>query len=445
MAPNPLIVKSVEQLSYRVTVGDVAAQAGLEINLAQQGLLALASDAGGHLQVADSGEIVYLFPKNFRTILRNKFWRLRLKEWWEKVWNVLFYLIRISFGIILIISIVLMAIAIAVIVIAISSSRDSEGNSGGGSSRSSSGGGGIFFFPYFWSGTDIFWLFNPSYDHNRSQKRKRSASGTSGEQNQMNFLEAIFSFLFGDGNPNADLEERRWQEIGSVIRNNSGAVVAQQIAPYLDNIEGGSSEDEDYMLPVLARFNGYPEVSPEGEIIYYFPELQVTAKQRRRQSVQAYFKEQLWRFSQAGSGQIMLAIGLGAANFILALVLGSLLQGDVAAQLGGLVAFVDSIYWLLLAYGTAFLGIPLIRYFWIQLKNSQIEAGNQKRAERAVALNQADQSLRQKIAYARQFADQKVIGDQDITYSTETDLLDQELKSSDKIDQEWQRRLESGS
>ena len=445
MAPNPLIVKSVEQLSYRVTVGDVAAQAGLEINLAQQGLLALASDAGGHLQVADSGEIVYLFPKNFRAILRNKFWRLRLKEWWEKVWNVLFYLIRISFGIILIISIVLMAIAIAVIVIAISSSRDSEGNSGGGSSRSSSGGGGIFFFPYFWSGTDIFWLFNPSYDYNRYQQRKRSASGTSGEQNQMNFLEAIFSFLFGDGNPNADLEERRWQEIGSVIRNNSGAVVAQQIAPYLDNIEAGSSEDEDYMLPVLARFNGYPEVSPEGEIIYYFPELQVTAKQRRRQSVQAYLKEQLWRFSQAGSGQIMLAIGLGAANFILALVLGSLLQGDVAAQLGGLVAFVDSIYWLLLAYGTAFLGIPLIRYFWIQLKNSQIEAGNQKRAERAVALNQADESLRQKIAYARQFADQKVIGDRDITYSTETDLLDQELKGSDKIDEEWQRRLESGS
>ena len=55
MTPDPRIMKAVEQLGYRVTVGDVAAQAGLTINLAEQGLLALASNAGGHLQVAESG------------------------------------------------------------------------------------------------------------------------------------------------------------------------------------------------------------------------------------------------------------------------------------------------------------------------------------------------------------------------------------------------------
>lgn len=444
MAPNPLIVKSVEQLGYRVTVGDVAAAAGLNINLAQQGLLALASDAGGHLQVADSGEIVYLFPQHFRAILRNKFWRLRLKEWWEKVWNILFYLIRISFGIILIVSIAIMAIAIFVLVIAITSSRDGEGNSGGGSSRSSSHGGGMFFFPFFWS-SDIFWLFNFDYDYNQSQRRKQSVAKTSEQGKKMNFLEGVFSFLFGDGNPNFDLEERRWQEIGSVIRNSGGAVVAQQIAPYLDNITAFNREDEDYMLPVLARFNGYPEVSPEGEIIYYFPELQVTATQREKQTIVSYLREHLWRFSQAGSGQIMLAIGLGAANLILALVLGSLLQDEVASQLGGLVAFVDSIYWLLLAYGTAFLTIPLIRYFWIQGKNRQIEGRNQQRQNRALELERADDTLVKKIDYARQFAAEKAIGEEDIVYTTEQDLLEQEIEHSDRIDREWQERLESGS
>ncbi|NEQ69852.1 MAG: hypothetical protein F6K21_31040, partial [Symploca sp. SIO2D2] len=88
MAPDPQIMKAVEQLGYRVTVGDVSTQAGLNINLAQQGLLALASDAGGHLQVAESGEIAYLFPKNFRSVLRNKFLRLQLQEWWDKIWGV---------------------------------------------------------------------------------------------------------------------------------------------------------------------------------------------------------------------------------------------------------------------------------------------------------------------------------------------------------------------
>jgi hypothetical protein len=262
----------------------------------------------------------------------------------------------------------------------------------------------------------------------------------------MNFLEAVFSFLFGDGNPNADLEERRWQEIGSVIRNSGGAVAAEQIAPYLDNIgEGEKRESEDYMLPVLTRFNGLPEVSPDGDIVYHFPELQATAREQNPQTVAAYLREKLWRFSKADSGQNMLSIGLGAMNLVGALMLGSLLKGGIAAQLGGWVAFVQSIYWILLVYGIGFLTIPLIRYFWIQWKNSKIEARNQKRQEEAIALSQADASLQKKIAYAQQFAAQNVIKEEDLVYTSESDLLDQQIEQSAQIDAEWRRRLESGS
>jgi hypothetical protein len=443
MNPNPLIMKSVEQLNYRMTVGDVAAQAGLEINQAQQGLLALASEAGGHLQVADTGDIVFLFPKNFRAILRNKYWRLQLQEWWEKVWKVLFYLIRISFGIILVLSIILMIITIIVIIVALNS-RDSNSGGGGSSSSSSSssrrsGGMNFFIHPFFWS--DLFSIFDPGYNKRRQKKRQESV-----DRSEMNFLEAIYSFLFGDGDPNANLEERRWQEIGTVITNNGGAVIAQQIAPYLDNISpqqvSSDDDDEDYMLPVLIRFNGYPEVSPEGGLIYYFPELQVSARKRKQQPVSPYLQENWWRFSQASSGQVLGAIGLGSLNFILALVLGSLLQDEVVAELGGLVLFVDSIYWLLLGYGTVFLTIPLLRYFWIQWKNKKIESRNVYRQNVANILHEKANELSQKINYARNFAAEKVITKDDITYSTETDLIDQELDNSDRIDQEWRRRLE---
>lgn len=431
-----MIMQAVERLDYRVTVGDVAAQAGLELNLAQRELLALASEAGGHLQVAESGEIAYLFPRNFRAVLRNKFLQLRLKEWWEKIWRVLFYLIRISFGIVLIASILLIVGAIIIILIAANSSRD-------GNDRDNQSGGGMMFLPNFWFGPNLFWFFDPDpYGRRYPRHRDRQSS----QANQMNFLEAIFSFLFGDGNPNADLEERRWRAIGAVIRNNSGAVAAEQIAPYLD-IPGREAVDEDYMLPVLTRFNGQPEVSPEGEIVYHFPELQSTAAQRQPQSVSAYLRELPWRFSQASSGQIMLAIGLGSVNLIAALVLRSLLgDGAIAAQLGGLVAFVQSIFWLLLAYGTAFLAIPLGRYFWIQWRNGQIEARNQQRQDRAVRLNQANAALQHKIAYARQFAAETIVSEEDLAYTTEKSLLDQESERSEAIDAEWQRRLDqSGS
>ncbi len=370
MTPQPEIMKSGEQLGYRVTVGDVAAQAGLNINLAQQGLLALASDSSGHLQVAESGEIIYLFPENFRTILRNKYWKIQLKETWEKFWKILFYLIRISFGIILIASIILMLIAITVIIIGINSSREDNNNSSS-SSGGSYRGGGIFFFPNF---SDLFFIFYPDYSYNRYGHSSTSRSQGSRNSNEMNFLEAIFSFLFGDGDPNYNLEERRWQAISTVIRNNKGSIIAEQVAPYLDNIDPYNQENEDYILPVLTRFNGTPEVSPEGELIYYFPELQVTVQETNKKSIASYLREKLYKFSEASSSQTMLAIGLGAFNFILALVLGSFLKDpSLVEQFGGFIAFINSIYWLLLGYGMAFLGVPLIRYFVVQWKNSNIE------------------------------------------------------------------------
>ncbi|MBW4468994.1 MAG: hypothetical protein KME45_01155 [Stenomitos rutilans HA7619-LM2] len=435
MAPNPTIMQAVERLDYRVTVGDVASQAGLNVNVAQQGLLALASEAGGHLQVAESGEVVYLFPQNFRAVLRQKYLRLQLQEWWNKVWKVLFYLIRLSFGVVLMVSIALILLTIAFIVAAASAGRD-------GDDRQNSG--GDIWMPNLWFGPDFFWFFSPNYyDQPQRATLRRSRYD---EKPQLNFLEAIFSFLFGDGNPNTDLEERRWQAIGTVIRNERGAVVAEQIAPYLDNIgQGYSREYEEYMLPVLTRFNGQPEVSPEGDMVYHFPELQATATQTHPKPVSAYFQEFPWRFSQASSGQVMLAIGLGGVNLVGALALGKLLAGGAAAAaLGGLVAFVQSIYWLLLGYGSAFLAVPLVRYFWIQWRNSKIAARNEARQEYAVQLNRANAKLQGKMAYAQQFATEMVIGTDDLAYTTERDLLEQDVEQTDKIDAEWQRRLNQG-
>jgi hypothetical protein len=279
---NTSVMRAVEQLDYRVTVGDVSSKAGIDLNTAERGLLALASEAGGNLQVAESGEIAYLFPKNFRGVLRNKYWRLRWQEWWQKIWSVLFYLIRISFGILLLASIVLIAITIIILLVAASASRG-EGEDRGGS-RSS--GGGMIFVPRFWFGPDFFWIFTP--DYRRRQSHQRARGRTLDGDRDMSFLEAVFSFLFGDGNPNADLEDRRWQSIAAVIQNNQGAVVAEQIAPYLDDLgRGFDREYEHYMLPVLTRFNGRPQVSPDGQLVYHFPDLQVTATERRTTSVPA--------------------------------------------------------------------------------------------------------------------------------------------------------------
>jgi hypothetical protein len=48
------------------------------------------------------------------------------------------------------------------------------------------------------------------------------------------FLESTFSYIFGDGDPNADIEQQRLKLLASVIRSAGGAVTAEQLAPYLD-------------------------------------------------------------------------------------------------------------------------------------------------------------------------------------------------------------------
>jgi hypothetical protein len=433
MADTTTLTRTIERLNYRVTIGDVAAEAGLPLAEAQQGVLALASDVQAHLQVSDAGEIAYVFPKNLQGILLSKSWRLRLQAVWNRIWRVLFYLIRISFGIVLILSLVLIVVAISILVIAASSSREGNDRDGG----FGGGGGGMVFFPRIWFGPDIFWFFDPDY----GRRPRRQPKGRDGE---MNFLEAVFSFLFGDGDPNADLEDRRWQSIATVIRANHGVVTAEQVAPYLGDLgQGWSNELEDYMIPVLSRFNGVPEVSPEGGIVYQFPELQVMAEARKNGTASGFLQELPRRFSQASSGQILGAIGLGGANLIGALALGSLLTDQVlVAQIGGLVAFVNSIYWLLLGYGAAFLVIPLVRYFWVQRQNSKIETRNQRRQERAEVLSQPSPELQEKLAFADSLATQTVLTPGDVAYTTEKDLVEQEYENREKIDEEWQRRLQ---
>ncbi|BAP17651.1 hypothetical protein [cyanobacterium endosymbiont of Epithemia turgida] len=415
------IMTSVQQLGYRVTVGDVATQAGLELNVAQQELLALASDSGGHLQVAESGEIIYLFSPNFKKILRNKYWQLYFKEIWKKIWNALFYLLRISFGVIIIASVVLMMITIAMIIVAISSSsqkdKDSQESRGLGYENN------FIFFPNF---SNLFLIFYPDYNYYFHRYKSYQSSEINRQESDLNFLEAIFSFLFGEGNPNNNLEECRWREIGAVIRTNQGAIIAQQVSPYLDNITQYNEDSEDYMLPILTRFNGYPRVSSQGEIIYYFPRLQVTAQLHKKHSVTSYLKENLYCFSRASSRQIMLATGLGILNFILALVLGYLIKDpEFINQMTGLVSFVNSIYWILLVYSIGFLVIPLIRYFVVQWRNDIIKSRNMIRQKRAENLLQPSENLQQKIKYACEFAAEKLITEADISYTTEKDILEQ--------------------
>jgi hypothetical protein len=410
MNANPQLMTAVEQLGYRVTSGDVSRQTGLRLETARSGLLALANQTGGHLQVTDTGEVIYVLSPDFRQILLRKSVKLQLKAWLDRLAAVGFYLVKISFGVFLITSI--SAVYLTILAIALSAVFSSDGGGDCGDDNCVLG-----IFNWGGSGSSSTPLPTSMTTSQLAPIRART------QRKPLNFLEAVFSVLFGDGNPNADLEQRRWSYIGNLIHRQRGVAIAEQIAPYLDDLgQGYDREYENYMLPVLTKFNGIPEVSPTGQLVYHFPDLQTTLKDApdRSNRVPQSLRERKWKFTKATPEQTNWSIALFAANLVGIGILAGLLKGLLSSAIGGVLV-------ILALYGAGLVIIPSCRYFWIGAQDRQVRQRNHFRHQQAKLLQQNGE-VQAKLDYAQQFAKQYRITDRDIIYTTEEDALAQEFK-----------------
>lgn len=423
---------AVDACGGRVTIGDVASKGGLKLNEAQKALQALAADTNGFLEVSDEGDVLYVFPKDYRSKLAAKSFRIKLEPFVEKAKSAAEYLVRVSFGTALIASIVLVYTTI----IALLSSRSDEDNRGRRGGRSYDSG-----FTFYLNPADLFWYWDPYYYRRRRIQK---------EDDGMNFIESVFSFVFGDGDPNQGIEDERWKLIGQYISSNGGVVTAEELAPYLDlETADNNLVDESYILPVLLRFEGQPEVDEEGNILYRFPSLQRTASSQRSGrkeyvgkrwtdwvgGVEKFFKEKKWQFSKTSNSERAMVIGLGGLNLFGVIILGTMLK-NVAVTPSGFITFVSDIFPLLQIYAGSFFAIPLTRWFLIRNKNAKIEKRNLARELRAQALELPDLSLRRKLLSARDMAQRTVIGQDRIVYSTDRDLFEQDYDTQD-----WDQRF----
>ncbi|CAH8330303.1 unnamed protein product [Eruca vesicaria subsp. sativa] len=447
-------MEAVDECGRRVTVGDVASRAGLKVTEAQKALQALAADTDGFLEVSDEGDVLYVFPRDYRSKLATKSLRIQIEPFLDKAKGVVDYLTRVSFGTALIASIVIVYTSI---ILLLSSSRSEDDNRQRRRGRGYDSGFNFYFNP-----VDLFWYWDPNY-YRRRRAREDEGKG-------MNFIESVFSFVFGDGDPNQGIEEERWQMIGRYITARGGVVAADELAPYLDVPSSkNATSDESYILPVLLRFDGQPELDEEvydfwlqcflrsfslevysvtqGNILYRFPSLQRTASGsgRRKEYVgkwfdwvadmDKFFKEKKWQFSKTSLTERAMVIGLGAVNLFGVIILNTLLK-EMAFRPSGFITFVKNIYPLLQVYAGSFFVIPLVRWLSVKRKNDQIENRNKARLQFARALESPDITLRRKLLSARDMAQNTVIGKERIVYSTEKDMIEQDYEAN-----EWDRRF----
>ncbi|WVZ75159.1 hypothetical protein U9M48_023243 [Paspalum notatum var. saurae] len=412
-------MEAVDHFGGRVTIGDVASRAGLQLAQAERALQALAADTEGFLEVSEEGEVLYVFPKDYRAKLAGKSFRMRVEPLVDKAKEVGAYLVRVSFGTALIASIVLVYTTI-IAILSSSSDEDSRG-------RRRRSYGSTIIIP-----TDMFWYLDADYYRRRRVEK----------ENGMNFIESVFSFVFGDGDPNYGLEEKRWKMIGQYISSNGGVVAAEELAPFLD-------DDESFILPVLLRFQGHPEIDEQGNILYRFPSLQRTASSKSGRTreyvgtkwsamfsgVEQFLEEKTWKFSKANAAEKAMVAGLGGLNLFGVIILGNLLK-QMTVTPGGLISFAAQLYPLLQIYAGSFFAIPLFRWFLLRKTNNDISKRNKAREQRAQELVSPDSSLRRKLLSARDMAQRKVITPEEIVYTTEKDLLEQDYEVK-----EWERRF----
>jgi len=419
--PDQKVIEAVKSLGGNdVLASDVAAKAGVSLSQARQSLSSLASLTRGDISVTQSGDLLYAFPSSIKSALSSNSLRYKLTNTWvEKVWPKAFLVVRVAFGVFLFVSIAVIFSTLLFI------------QSGGGSSDRDDrddrrGGGGGMGFRY---GIDNLMFdilrprpfFSPYYGYygRVDPYDKRQLVGNNEEEGSGVF-EAIYSYIFGDGDPNRNVEAARLREASKAIRKNGGAVTAEQLAPYCDVDDPDELGDkfmveEGFVLPIVSQLGGEPVVTDDGDIVYLFQDLQVSARGEDGDfdelvlgSDVDYLEEKTVEFSRNPAIGNIATAGLGVVNLGGALYLGQVLASPTMAgvRLGGMFGLVQAGYPLLVIYAILFNAIPAARYFYNEKKNGEISKRNSARRKWKTYLEVGGTKIQRKLEAARDLKQQ---------------------------------------
>ena len=277
-----------------------------------------------------------------------------------------------------------------------------------------------------------------------------------------------FHFVFGDGDPNPNFEEQEWQTIAHVIEANQGVITAEMLAPYA----GEDPKEEDWMVHVLQRFNGMPEVTESGGIVYLFPAFQNQAGaaisfdpeqsltpqanlsgadlnnlyrshlsrqnanhkgEVKRQHLDRALTQKTWPFMSVAGGTLTAIIAfastliLGSVYVLANTSLLAIGLHDILIPHPEVMNIIVGLSYATLVYGLLFLFIPALRFVIYRMINDKIEMSNNAKLEYAAQVANPGPEL------AKKLDDAKVIrisglpkGPDKIAYTTEKDAAEQE-------------------
>lgn len=265
------IVGAFRQRSGAAAPADIVAFTGLPKAQVDAELPAVADEYDGRLKVTDSGEILYSFPQGFKSRYRGFGPGLRrfFKAFRKGAVAVGTFLFKAW---IMVMLVGYFALFVALAVLAVLASVAVSASDRNGKSRSR-GGSGMLVTRLI----DIFiriWFYNEVFKSPNQRRYEAQARGRP-RQDRRPLSKAIFSFVFGEPDPNADHDAVEKRAFVALARARKGVVLLEDFM----TVTGLSPEAADRAINrYLYEFEGSPEVSDNGTVYYHFPKLLLRAR-----------------------------------------------------------------------------------------------------------------------------------------------------------------------
>jgi len=352
----------------------VVSATGLPRDTVEGELKELLESRRGHLDVSESGELVYGFePSLIRRDAVPLLRRLRsgiggfLSKAF-KAWIVVTFVVYFA---------LFVALVIAAIVAMMSRGDDRRG--GGGRRR----GGSVGHFPLgnFWL---WYYIWTPRWRLGRPYYGRRWER-TLHKDDRAPFYKKVFAFVFGPDRPQptrAQLDRSTLQ----LIRARKGVLTSAEL---VQHTALPLPEADEEMGRLLGSYAGEPKVTGEGDLVYAFPELMVSAHGRvaAREPAPAWMRME-YPVELTGNEKKTDAIiaGMGIFN----LVAGATAPWFIFPQLGigGMPAFIGLVV-IPVIFSLLFLGAPVVRRFSIKRENRARLHRNVRRAVLSLAYGEA--------------------------------------------------------
>ncbi len=370
---RPDVLKALRSLGGRGTLGDVVSSVGLPRDQVEGILKSLLESHQGHLEVSESGELVYLFDRKLirrdrvPTIQRLKSAAKRLLTGAFKGWIVAMLVVYFVVFVVL------------VILALVAMSRGGNRRSGGSFGRSAGRHHGHFHFPSFWL---WYYIWTPRWRLG-SPYYGRRWEATLEKDARPPFYKKVFAFVFGPDRPEPT---RKQLDRGTLrlIRARKGALTTAEL---VEHTAMALPDAEEEMGRLLGSYAGEPTVSRDGELVYTFPELMTSAHGavKAREPNPAWMRmEYPLELTGNEKKHDAVIVGMNGFTLVAAATAPAFIIPQVSsyypslAWLGGTAGFWGLVI-IPVVFSVLFFSIPLLRVLGVRRENRAREARNVRR------------------------------------------------------------------